>query len=76
MGAYVTTGTFSAQAQLEMLEDGHPLLLIHGGILAATAYRLMSERGLATIEEFLDTVDATYDERVSSRDPARVVFDD
>lgn len=40
IGVYVTTGSFSKQAQIEIIDDQYPVVLIAGGTLAATARRM------------------------------------
>lgn len=43
IGAFVTTGTFTDQAQEELLADNYPLLLISGGAVARETRRLLDE---------------------------------
>ena len=39
IGVYVTTGSFSRQAQIEIIDDQYPVVLISGGTLAASVAR-------------------------------------
>lgn len=40
IGVYVTTGSFSRQAQVEIIDDQYPVVLIAGGTLATTVRRM------------------------------------
>lgn len=51
IGAYVTTGTYSRPAQLEMIEDDYPVVLVHG-------LRLSREVRMMAYENYGGNVDA------------------
>lgn len=40
IGVYVTTGSFSRQAQVEIIDDQYPVVLISGGTLASTVRQM------------------------------------
>lgn len=41
IGVYVTTGSFSRRAQIEIVDDQYPVILITGGTLASTVRRMV-----------------------------------
>ena len=75
LGAYVTTSFFSSAVQREVYEDQYPLILVSGGQLAAETVRMQLTGGYPTVESFLEFVNSSYDEQVSSRDPEEILWD-
>ena len=75
IGVVVTTGTFSARAQGEVLEDQYPLVLINGQGLAQELQLEMTETGLS-LEQLLDREVAWYDANMRILSPERIAFGD
>ena len=75
IGAYVTTGMFSEAVQREVIEDQYPIILLGGGQLAEIVEQMQLSAGVATLEEFLDSVDEMYDDLVQQRRPDEILFD-
>jgi len=74
VGAFVTTGYFSDQAQREVLADRFPLLMLNGRHVGETVVKEAALHGL-TVADYIHTVDAEYDGRLSSRQPAEILRD-
>ncbi len=74
VGVYVTTSFFSLQVQEEVYEDRYPIVLINGLRVAEEVRQMMFERGISTIRELLDDIDATYEQRLQYRDPEEVLW--
>lgn len=78
IGAYVTTSTFSDQAQREVMGDRYPMLLIHGLQLAQIVNEMMADEGLTKPSEltrWLQGIDAGYRDRIRLRDPEEILLD-
>ncbi|WP_227978339.1 restriction endonuclease [Arenimonas daejeonensis] len=75
VGAYVTTSFFSEPVQREVYEDQYPVLLLNGLSLANEVTKLKLASGLASTEDFLEHVDAGYEEQISNRRPEEVLWD-
>ena len=76
VGAFATTGHFSAAAQRDVIEDAYPLLLINGREIAESVDRMMHSAGVTSLNEFLAEIDATYEHRVSGREPESILLDE
>lgn len=74
VGAFVTTGFFSEQAQREVIGDRFPLMLLSGRHVGEAVVKEATLQG-STVESYLANVDATYDTRLSSRLPIEVLAD-
>jgi hypothetical protein len=74
VGAFVTTGFFSDQAQREVVSDRFPLLMLSGRHVGEAVVKEAAFQG-TTIDGYLATVDAAYDKRLSSRLPVEVLGD-
>ncbi len=74
-GVFVTTGHFSEPAQRELQDDGYPILLIHGRAVADIVMREAVQIG-STVLEYLELVDASYEERIRARTPAQILSDE
>jgi Restriction endonuclease AspBHI N-terminal/Restriction endonuclease len=72
-GSYVTTSFFSAPVQKEVLVDKYPLLMVHGGRVAATLRQHMVTNGL-TIDALLTSLNETYPGRLGAGDPEQVLL--
>ena len=70
VGAFVTTGYFSEQAQREVIADRFPLLMLNGRQVGETVVKESALRGLS-VPDYIAAVDAEYDGRLSNRLPAR-----
>ena len=74
VGAFVTTGYFSDQAQREVVADRFPLLMLNGRHVGETVVKESALRGL-TVPDYIAAVDAEYDGRLSNRLPAEILRD-
>jgi hypothetical protein len=74
VGAFVTTGYFSDQAQREVVADRFPLLMLNGRHVGETVVKESALRGLSVLE-YIAAVDAEYDGRLSNRLPAEILRD-
>jgi hypothetical protein len=73
-GVFVTTGAFSAAAQLELHEDGYPVVLINGQRLAREIRTLLNIEGV-TLTDLLHRERLWYDANLRAMDPARALED-
>lgn len=71
IGAFVTTGTFTDQAQEEVLVDNYPLLLISGLTVAQEVRKILSEG--VTLEELFRAETEWYNSNVRPWHPARAM---
>jgi hypothetical protein len=74
VGAFVTTGYYSDQAQREVVADRFPLVLLNGRHVGEAVVKEAAIRG-QSVESYLAVVDAEYDARLSSRLPAEILGD-
>jgi len=74
VGAFVTTGFFSEQAQREVVGDRFPLMLLSGRHVGEAVVKEATVPGVS-IPAYLAGVDAAYDTRLSSRLPSEVLAD-
>lgn len=74
VGAFVTTGYFSDQAQREVVADRFPLLMLNGRHVGETMVKESALRGLS-VPDYIAAVDAEYDGRLSNRLPAEILRD-
>jgi len=74
IGVYVTTGVFSRQAQIEIIDDRYPLVLIAGGRLAEVVRRLAYTSYGGDIKALLAATTAGYAGAVTSRRPEEVLY--
>ncbi len=74
VGAFVTTGYFSENAQREVVADRFPLLMLNGRHVGETVVKESALRGLS-VPDYVAAVDADYDGRLSSRLPAEILRD-
>lgn len=73
VGVYVTTGSFSRQAQIEIIDDNYPVVLISGDTLASTV-RIMAEANFAgDIDALLQSTVDDYKTAVTHRRPEEVI---
>jgi hypothetical protein len=74
LGAFVTTGYYSIQAQQEVVTDGYPLLMLNGRHVGEAVVKESAIRG-QTIGEYIEAIDSDYERRVSSRLPAEILHE-
>jgi len=74
VGAFVTTGYFSDQAQREVVADRFPLLMLNGRHVGETVVKEAALRGL-NVPDYVRSVDHEYDARLSNRQPAEILRD-
>ena len=75
VGVFITTGYFSQQAQMELQDDGYPILLIDGRRVGELVARECIQGGISP-RELLEQVDATYEERINVRNAAEILSDE
>jgi hypothetical protein len=73
IGVYVTTGSFSRQAQVEIIDDQYPLVLIAGRTLAATVRRMAQANYGGDLGAFLESTANQYAGAVTHRRPEEVI---
>lgn len=69
VGVFVTTGVFSQQAQVEIVDDAYPVVLISGGRLAGVVRKIVHESYNGELGVFLKEIAETYPEKVTHRRP-------
>ena len=75
IGAYVTTSFFTDKSQKEIAEDQYPLITVNGKELAAEVLRQQEIDGFGTVKEFLVSLEADYQEKISNRRPEDILLD-
>lgn len=73
IGVYVTTGVFSKQAQVEVIDDRYPLVLVPAEKLVQVVIRLAEQSFAGDVEQLLETVEEEYATAVVNRRPDEVV---
>lgn len=73
IGVFVTTGVFSQQAQVEIVDDEYPIVLIGARTLADAVYRLANQSYNGDVAALLDTALAQYGDAVTHRRPGEVL---
>ena len=68
-GVFVTTGGFSHQAQVEIVDDAYPVVLVSGGRLASTVRRIVHESYDGDVQSLLREVADTYESHITHRRP-------
>ncbi len=74
IGAYVTTGTYSRGAQLEMIEDDYPIVLVHGLRLAREVRLMAYEDHGGDVGSLLQATVARHPELVAHRRPEEILL--
>lgn len=72
LGAFVTTGVYSDQAQMELLADEYPIVLINGRIVAQELQKEVSETGF-TLEAILLRETEWYEANLSPLPAEQVI---
>lgn len=73
MGVFVTTGVFSQQAQIEIVDDEYPIVLIGARTLADAVYRLANQSYNGDVSALLQTALDKYGDDVTHRRPHEVL---
>jgi hypothetical protein len=73
IGVYVTTGAFSRQAQVEIIDDQYPLVLISGGTLAAAVRRIVHGDYGGDLTAMLESTLEGYADAIMHRRPEEVI---
>ena len=74
IGVFVTTGTYSRQAQIEVIDDQYPLLLIDGKTLAEQVVRMAAADHDGDIDALLGPLAADYEAAVTYRRPDEILY--
>ena len=69
VGVFVTTGVFSRQAQVEIVDDAYPVVLVSGGRLAAVVRKIVHESYGGDPSKFLEEIAEAYPNFVTHRRP-------
>ena len=73
IGVFVTTGAFSRQAQVEVVDDAYPLVLVSGGVLAATVRRIAAADFDGDLGALLNSTLTDYGGAITHRRPEEVL---
>lgn len=73
IGVYVTTGSFSKQAQIEIIDDQYPVVLISGGTLADTVRRMAQANFGGDLAVLLQSTADEYSTAITHRRPEEVL---
>jgi hypothetical protein len=73
IGAYVTTGTYSRPAQLEMIEDDYPVVLVHGARLAREVRLMAYENYGGDVNHLIKDAIESHPGLVAHRRPEEVL---
>ncbi|ASW58078.1 restriction endonuclease [Plantactinospora sp. KBS50] len=74
LGVFVTTGIFSRQAQIEVIDDQYPLVLVDGRTLAEQVLRMVAADHDGDLGALLDSVLTDYDLAVTYRRPDEILL--
>jgi hypothetical protein len=73
VGAYVTTSFFSEKSQQEISEDSYPLMTVNGLELSREVLKLVEITGSSSVNNFLESIDATYSEYIEKKKPEDIL---
>jgi hypothetical protein len=73
IGVYVTTGSFSKQAQVEIIDDQYPVVLIAGGTLAETVHRMAQGNHGGDLTALLQSTVDGHAASITHRRPEEVI---
>jgi hypothetical protein len=74
IGVFVTTGSFSKQAQIEVVDDQYPLILVSGRELAQEVAKIASTDFEGDLMRLLETTSADYEQAITARRPEEVLW--
>lgn len=73
IGVFVTTGVFSKQAQVEVIDDEYPVVLVSGALLVAEVIRLAEVAYGGDVNAALAAASAGYEHDVTHRRPEEIL---
>lgn len=73
IGVFVTTGSFSKQAQVEVIDDEYPIVLVSGGQLAREVIDLAELAFGGDVDAALSAASAGYEQDVTHRRPEEIL---
>lgn len=73
IGVYVTTGSFSRQAQVEIIDDQYPVVLVPGVVLAETVRRMAQANHGGDLAPLLKATVEQYADEITYRRPEQVI---
>lgn len=73
IGVFVTTGTFSKQAQIEIIDDEYPVILVNGKTLAETVHALAEESYRGDVDSVLQLALDEYGGAITHRRPSEIL---
>ncbi len=74
VGVFVTTGVFSRQAQVEVVDDQYPLVLVGARDLAEEVLRIAAANFAGDITAFLNSIVDGYSGAITERRPEEILF--
>jgi hypothetical protein len=75
IGVFVTTGSFSHKAQVEIIDDQYPLVLIPGRVLAEQVSAMAAADYDDDLDALLAAVEQGYEQSVTNRRPEEILRD-
>jgi len=69
----VTTGVFSKQAQVEVIDDAYPVVLVSGRLLAQEVLKLAERTFDGDVEAALSAASSGYEQEVTHRRPEEIL---
>ena len=73
VGVFVTTGVFSKQAQVEVVDDQYPLVLVGAKTLAEEVLRMAAANFGGDISAFLESIVGDYAGEITARRPEEIL---
>ena len=73
VGVFVTTGSFSRQAQIEIVDDQYPVVLIHGRTLVEQVLSIAAESFNGDLDAFLASALQEHEGLVAHRRPEEIL---
>lgn len=74
IGVFVTTGIFSRQAQIEVIDDQYPLVLVNARILIDQVLKMAAADYDGDLDGLLQSITAGYDAAITHRRPEEILF--
>jgi hypothetical protein len=74
IGVFVTTGSFSNQAQVEVIDDQYPLILVPGRELVEEVQRMAASDFDGDLHKLLDSIVNDYEGAITARRPEEVLW--
>ncbi|MEQ4209646.1 restriction endonuclease [Actinopolymorpha sp. B9G3] len=73
LGIFVTTGTFSRRAQIEVIDDQYPLVLVPGRVLVDQVLRIAAADYSGDLDGLLADVISGYEAAITHRRPEEIL---